>query len=1418
VLSSSSSSFLARLRRRFLVAVTVSALVTGTIGVQAMSVGPASAAPPYCYSVALEECGGGGGGSSPDPYPSVSGSFPQNIVIGVPVSAQFTGAGAPGPYSYSAALPGGLSINGNGLVEGTPTGPTGPFMVQVTVRTPQDVAGSSAYATTVNERPRFTGATSATVSTATPASVAVQATGYPAPTHTLVAGALPPGLSLSQAGLITGIPVDSATGPHAFTVLASNAYGEVPTTFTITVTETRPPAVGAQPATQTVTAGQPVTFTASAERTTSVQWQRSSGASGWVPIAGATSATYTRTTTSTDDGSSYRAVFSGPGGSTATTAAALTVQYAPVFPAPSESAWVAGRASSLVVTLDANPRAAISGSALAAWMSLTDNGDNTATLSGTPPVGAAGTTVVVSLAASNPVGASSGSTRVIVHRAPLVSDSPAGVTVTPGSAFSFSAAAGAGFPAPTVQWQRSADGGLSFSDVAGATLPSYAGVASVADDGARYRAVFTNSAGTATSSAATLRVGTAPAFSSAPSAILAEGVAGSVTVTATGTPLPVFSATGLPAWLTLANGAAGTATLSGTPPVDAEDVTVTLTAANTFDPTATQSVRVSVHRSAVFTSGSTATFTQGEANSFTVTTGAGRPADRTLSLVGTLPTGVTFRDNGDGTATIAGTPAARTGGLSTLRLVATTAGGVAAAVSQDLALTVEERPAFTTPDHVAFTAGMAATIAVGTRAGYPAATTLTAAGLPAGLGFVDNGDGTGLIHGTPLASSAGVSDVTITASNGVGSGTVQRLRATVDASPAFTSGYSTTFAQGIDNEFVVRTAGGFPVATAIGAAGALPAGVTLVDRGDGTALLSGRPAASSGGSYTLALTAQATGGSTGPRSQSFVLVVDELPSFTTADRLTARVGEPVDFAVGTTAGHPAARTLATGDALPAGLAFTDNGDGTGRITGTPEAAAAGVTPVTLVASNGLADDTSQTVSITVDASPAFASNGSAQLRVGESAHLSVSTSAGFPATTSITLAGGLPAGIVVRDNGDGTATLTGTPAAGAGGDYPVVFTATSVGGSSAPSTLPFTVTVFEPAAVTSAPTARFEVGSPGAFPVATTAGFPVSTTLALAGTLPAGLAFTDRGDGTAELAGTPRESGLFPVEVVASNGQTSTTQQLRVTVVAPPAIRDIAKRPVVIGVRTEIDITTRAGYPAATVVSLEGALPDGLRFTAAGDGTASITGSATPGSEGQYAVTVRATNGVGPDATTAVVVTVAAAAVVPLPASVPLSTKALLGVPDTATVSDSIDVRGTGFAPGSVVTLAIYSTPRRLGTVIADAAGGFSARLVLPADLTGEHTVVAAGTALDGDPLFLTSGISIAAERPTVTPSALPGATQGAAALASPADGGASTRVLAATGGDAGPSIWLALALLLAGIVLARGGARRGVRRGRTQA
>ena len=66
----------------------------------------------------------------------------------------------------------------------------------------------------------------------------------------------------------------------------------------------------------------------------------------------------------------------------------------------------------------------------------------------------------------------------------------------------------------------------------------------------------------------------------------------------------------------------------------------------------------------------------------------GTSANVSLALTGTLPTGITFTDNGDGTATLAGTTSTIAYGSYPITVTATPAGG--ASVPQSYTLTVPE--------------------------------------------------------------------------------------------------------------------------------------------------------------------------------------------------------------------------------------------------------------------------------------------------------------------------------------------------------------------------------------------------------------------------------------------------------------------------------------------------------------------------------------------------------------------------------------------------------------------------------------------------------------------------------------------------------------------------------------------------------
>ena len=132
----------------------------------------------------------------------------------------------------------------------------------------------------------------------------------------------------------------------------------------------------------------------------------------------------------------------------------------------------------------------------------------------------------------------------------------------------------------------------------------------------------------------------------------------------------------------------------------------------------------------------------------------------------------------------------------------------------------------------------------------------------------------------------------------------------------------------------------------------------------------------------------------------------------------------------------------------------------------------------------------------------------------------------------------LPAGVTFVDNGDETATLSGSPAIGTGGVY--TFTITAHNGAAPDATQSFTLTIDESPTITSADNATFVLGRASNFTVTMT-GFPAGATASFSdggANLPTGVSFVDTGTGTATLAGTPADGtlGAYPFTISVTNG------------------------------------------------------------------------------------------------------------------------------------------------------------------------------------------------------------------------------------------------------------------------------------------
>ena len=435
-----------------------------------------------------------------------------------------------------------------------------------------------------------------------------------------------------------------------------------------------------------------------------------------------------------------------------------------------------------------------------------------------------------------------------------------------------------------------------------------------------------------------------------------------------------------------------------------------------------------------FTSGNSTSFTAGTPGTFAVTTtgGAAIPA---LTVTGTLPAGITFTDNGDRTGTLAGTPGPATGGTYNLTFRADN--GSVPPVTQAFTLTVNQAPAITSAASTTFLVGTPGNFTV-TTTGFPVPTIGATVGLPSGVTFSDNGNGTATIAGTPDPGTGGTYEITISAMNGVGAVASQSFTLTVQQAPTFTSGASATFVVGTPGSFGVTTSA-TPAVTTIVRTGALPSGVTFTDNGNGTATLAGTPAAGSAGTYPLTLTA--SNGVGAPAVQNFTLTVHQAPAITSVNSTSFTIGAAGTFTV-TTTGFPTAGIARGGDALPAGVTFVDNANGTGTLSGTPGAGTTGAYALTFTASNGIGSPAVQNFTLTV-ACPAVSVLPAAGALPGgmyQQPYSQVFTAVGGTGHTFAVTAGALPAGLTLASGG----ALTGSPTVT--GNFSFTITATNAFG------------------------------------------------------------------------------------------------------------------------------------------------------------------------------------------------------------------------------------------------------------------------------------------------------------------------------------------------------------------------------------
>ncbi|OQX24944.1 MAG: hypothetical protein BWK80_18215 [Desulfobacteraceae bacterium IS3] len=222
----------------------------------------------------------------------------------------------------------------------------------------------------------------------------------------------------------------------------------------------------------------------------------------------------------------------------------------------------------------------------------------------------------------------------------------------------------------------------------------------------------------------------------------------------------------------------------------------------------------------------------------------------------------------------------------------------------------------------------------------------------------------------------------------------------------------------------------------------LPAWLTLTDHGNGSATLSGTPDSSHLGDHAVTLrVTDKVGAST---EQSFTILVkntNDAPTFTTTPNTAAEQDLLYTYAVASTDSDAGDILTVTAPTLPAWLTLTDNGNGGATLAGTPDNSQVGVHAVTLRLTDKTGASADQSFTILVknaNDAPTFTTtpNTAAEQNV---LYTYAITTSDIDAGDSLSItAPRLPVWLTLTDNGNGAATLSGTPTDAHSGNNEVI--------------------------------------------------------------------------------------------------------------------------------------------------------------------------------------------------------------------------------------------------------------------------------------------------------------------------------------------------------------------------------------------
>lgn len=1047
------------------------------------------------------------------------------------------------------------------------------------------------------------------------------------------ASGLPTGLSINSAGVISGTP--TAIGTYNATITATDSStGTGPYTgsaaITITISNTPPPVANSFMYGSTI-AYNPggaiptsidVSFQVTGDPTNYAVGSATTANGGSVSINSAGLASYTPPVGYRDANDSFTYTASNAGGSSSPATVTVTIQnptFAVALPSATATVGAAYNPGSTPVTIEGGRAAYTINSISGLPPGLSQSGN---AIVGTPTTQGSYTLTFditdSSIGAGPYTSTAQAALNVVLPPPPVASSFTASAVAynaggASASTFSLASNTTNNPTSYAVGSATTAQGGSVSVDSTG--LVSYTpAVGFRGNDSFTFTA--TNQGGTSSAATVTVPVSN-PTFSVVlPASTGTVGVAynsGGAAVSVSGGQAPYsnFSATGLPAGLTISN----TGVISGTPTTATNaTVVITLTDSSTGPYTGTASASLSIAPPTITLSpASLPDGASGIAYNETVTsTGGVAPVTYVVSS-GSTPPGLTLATGGQ----ISGTPTAA--GTFNFTVTGQDSSGNAYTGSQAYTVTIAAPSISLAPASVApATVGAAYSQTLTASGGNaPYSFQITSGALPAGLALTG-----GVISGTPTAGGAFNFDVTVT-------------DATTGAGAPFTStvSYSLTVAS---PTLALSPVGSLPAAS-IGSAysqtitasggtagyifavtgGELPDGLTLSSGG----VVSGTP--TEGGVFSVTVTATDSSTGTGPytASETYSLTVGA-PSVTLspASLPAATVAAAYSQTLTASGGTPGYTYAIASGALPDGLTLSTGGVITGVAT------AGGVFAFEVRATDsstgaGAPYTGVQAYSLTVNAptitpAPASLANGTVA-----AAYAQTITATGGTAPYSFAVtSGSLPAGLDL----DASGALSGAPTAAGTFNFSITATDSSTGAGPYAGATAYTLTIAAPTlSVSPASLANGAVGVAYSQSINASGGVAPYSFAVTSGTLPAGL--TLQADGA--LSGTPTAAGAFNFTVTATDSATGSgapftaDRAFSLTIASPTiSMAPASLAAATTGVAYSQTLTASGGTTPYSFAIVSGSLPAGMTLQPDGE----LAG--TPTAAGTFNITVRATD------------------------------------------------------------------------------------------------------------------------------------------------------------------------------------------------